>query len=97
MSRYGSWVANAALFVLSSFLLADLSNALIAELLTPDAAALATPDGAAALLVKPRRDRGVILSRNLFNVSTLAPPTALVPSPTSEPRPDRADCTLSTS
>ena len=72
MSRSLSWLANAALFIFCCSLIAESANAVFAALLTPGPVpALARRHTA------PRsgawEDRKVILSRNLFNASTLAP------------------------
>jgi general secretion pathway protein C len=78
MARAASWIANAGLFGLCCFLLANLVNQGIAAALTP-------PPTAAALVAAtqplPRRgwaERRQILERNLFDSATLAPPPALV-------------------
>ena len=79
MGRTLSRLANTALFVLCCFFVADTANAVFATLLTP-APVEAAATGAPAL---PSRrswnDRQVILSRNLFNASILAPSTPIAP------------------
>ncbi len=81
MARYVSWLANAALFTLCAFLFASTANAVFAALLSPappaPSAAAETP--AAALTARSWDDRQVILTRNLFNASLLAPPKAPPP------------------
>ncbi len=74
MVRYLSWLANAALFTLCCFLVADTANAVFAAVLAPTAS---TPAEAATRQAVARRswaDRQVILERNLFNSSLIAPP-----------------------
>ncbi len=78
MGRNLSWLANAALFVFCCSLAADTANAVFAALLDPG------PAPAVAGQHSPSRapswqDRQVILSRNLFNASTLAPPVEIPP------------------
>ncbi len=78
MGRGLSWLANAALFVFCCSLVADTANAVFAALLDPG------PVAAVAGQHSPSRaqswqDRQVILSRNLFNASTLAPPVEIPP------------------
>jgi general secretion pathway protein C len=75
MASYLSWGANAVLFAVGCFVVADAGNAIFA-------AALAPTPGEIALDAEPppERDRSweehqIILSRNLFNASTLAPAT----------------------
>ena len=77
MGRYLSRFANAALFVLCCFLLAETANAVFAALLTPAPADLATAPPDAAPEARSWEERRVILSRNLFNASTLAPAAPL--------------------
>ncbi len=74
MARYVSWLANAALFVLCAFLFSSTANAVFAALLTPSPAAPTTEARpAAAPQQRTWQDRQVILTRNLFNASLLAP------------------------
>lgn len=70
-----SWAANTVLFVAGCFLAADTANDVIASFLTPPPPETATEQRAPA----PTRDRTwsnrqIILTRNLFNSSTLDPP-----------------------
>ncbi len=78
MGRYLGRFANAALFVLCCFLVAKTANAVFAALLTPAPADLAAAPADAAPATRSWKERQVILSRNLFNASLLAPtaPTA---------------------
>jgi general secretion pathway protein C len=76
MNRTGILIANGALLVLSCFLAARILAAVAAELLAP-------PPAEAAVLSQPvdpaghgANDPQVILSRNLFEVSTLGPQPA---------------------
>jgi len=78
MGRTLSWLANSVLFVLCCYLVADAANEVFAALLTPTAGEVGQ---AAAATTEPKRswsDRKVILSRNLFNASLLAPPAPVV-------------------
>ena len=74
MGQYVSWLVNAGLVVLCCFLVANTANAVFDALLTP--AVAQSSDGApeAPPVARPWSDRKVILSRNLFNSSLLAPP-----------------------
>lgn len=85
MSRTAIWLANGVLVVLCCFLAASILTEVAAEVMvaTPAGALPATPSAA------PRVERGweqrqVILTRNLFNVSTLTP----TPEETPDPGPD---------
>ncbi|MDJ0850237.1 MAG: type II secretion system protein GspC [Myxococcota bacterium] len=72
-----SWLANAALFVLCAFLFSSTANAVFAALLTPSPAPPTTESRPTAALQKRSwDDRQIILSRNLFNASLLAPAKA---------------------
>jgi type II secretion system protein C len=75
MARYVSWLANAALLMLCCVLIASTTNAVFAAWLTPEpVVAAAEGAGAPALAERGWNDRQVILARNLFNASLLAPP-----------------------
>ncbi len=74
MARYLSWLLNGALFVLCCFLVADSANAVFAAWLTPEAQEARVTLGAAPVQRRTWNDRQVILSRNLFNASLIAPP-----------------------
>ncbi len=81
MVRFVSWLANAALFVLCCFLLANTANTVFAALLSEP---VPPPPPAAAGVANGERqwaDMQVILDRNLFNASLLGPP-APPPGPT---------------
>lgn len=74
MARYVSWLANAALLVVCCALLASTTNAVFAAWLTPEPVAAANDAGRTPALAKRTwNDRQVILARNLFNASLLAP------------------------
>jgi general secretion pathway protein C len=81
MGQTLSWLANSVLFVLCCYLVADTANEVFAALLTPTAEnEVSTPAPASA----PRHswaDREVILKRNLFNASLLAPRAPAVDAP----------------
>jgi general secretion pathway protein C len=79
MGRTLSWLANTALFVLCCFLVADTANAVFATLLTPAPVEAATTGAPALPSRRSWNDRQVILSRNLFNASILAPATLITP------------------
>lgn len=81
MGRYLSWLANTGLFVLSCFLIANTANTVFASLLTPEPDAVAARPDAAPLAARSWKDREVILERNLFNASLLAPPAPPVEEP----------------
>jgi general secretion pathway protein C len=77
MGRTLSWLANTVLFVLCCFFVADTANAVFATLLTPTPVEAATTGAPALPSHRSWNDRQVILSRNLFNASILAPTTAI--------------------
>lgn len=79
MGRTLSWLANTALFVLCCFLVADTANAVFATLLTPTPVEATTTGAPAVSSRRSWNDRQVILSRNLFNASILAPATLIAP------------------
>jgi general secretion pathway protein C len=68
-----SWLANSVLFVLCCYLVADTANEVFAALLTPTAGDVARGSAAAAHTSRSWADREIILKRNLFNASLLAP------------------------
>lgn len=69
-----SWTANCVLFVLGCFLAADTVNAVVAATLLAPSPEVAAPEPrAAAGRSRTWNDRQIILSRNLFNSSTLSP------------------------
>lgn len=65
--------ANAALVVLCCFLASGIIADVSAALLAPDVASVGPGTPGAAASPRGREDRQIILARNLFNVSTLAP------------------------
>lgn len=74
MARYLSWLANAALLVVCCALVASTANAVFAALLTPEPATAALDArNAPTLAARSWSARQVILDRNLFNASLLAP------------------------
>jgi general secretion pathway protein C len=85
MGQYLSWGANSALFTLCCFLVADTSTGVIGALLAPGPQVVETDSAPAALPERTWRDREVILTRNLFNSTTLEPPPA---EPEPEPEED---------
>jgi len=78
MGQYLSWLANCALFVLCCYLLADSANEVFAALLTPKAQDTTAAPAAAAPVRRGWSDREIILKRNLFNASLLAPPAPVI-------------------
>jgi type II secretion system protein C len=73
MKRVLILTANAALVVLCCFLASGIIADVSAALLAPDVAGAGPPPAATAMSPRDRADRQIILTRNLFNVSTLAP------------------------
>lgn len=73
MKRVLILTANVALGVLCIFLLAEIIGDILDSLLAPAGAGGSPSAASAAASPRDRADRQVILKRNLFNVSTLAP------------------------
>jgi general secretion pathway protein C len=73
MGQYLSWLANSVLFVLCCYLVADAANDVFAALLTPTATDASPAATTAARARRDWADREIILKRNLFNASLLAP------------------------
>jgi general secretion pathway protein C len=73
MKRVLILTANTALVVLSCYLASGIVTGIVAALLEPEAASASPSRALAGASPRDRGDRQVILSRNLFNVSTLAP------------------------
>jgi type II secretion system protein C len=73
MKRVLILTANAALVVLCCFLASGIILDVSGALLAPDAASVGPSAATAATSPRDRADRQVILTRNLFNVSTLSP------------------------
>lgn len=74
MARYLGWLANTVLFVLCCLFAAKTVNAVIASTLDVASDPVVAPTTApAATTAATWNDRQVILSRNLFNASLLAP------------------------
>jgi general secretion pathway protein C len=84
MGQYLSWLANSVLFVLCCYMVADATNEVFAALLTPEPAEVTAPSVASAAPQRAWSDREIILKRNLFNASLLAPP----PPPEAEAPPE---------
>ncbi|HXV36204.1 MAG TPA: type II secretion system protein N, partial [Myxococcota bacterium] len=74
MVRYLAWIANAALFTLCCFLLADTANAIIAALLSPSPATAVAAGEPGAADNRAWQDRLQITERNLFHSTAIAPP-----------------------
>jgi general secretion pathway protein C len=74
MGQYLSWLANSVLFVLCCYMVADTTNEVFAALLTPEPVEVTTAAVGTAAPARTWSDREVILERNLFNASLLAPP-----------------------
>jgi general secretion pathway protein C len=77
MKRVLILTANAALVVLCCFLASGIIADISAALLAPDTVGVSRSAAAAAASPRDRGDRQIILTRNLFNVSTLAPGPSL--------------------
>jgi general secretion pathway protein C len=73
MKRVLILTANAALVVLCCFLASGIIADVSAALLAPDSASAAPRTATAAASPRDRAERQIILTRNLFNVSTLSP------------------------
>jgi len=73
MKRVLILTANAALVVLCCFLASGIIADVSAALLAPDVASVGPSAATAATSPRDRADRQIILTRNLFNVSTLSP------------------------
>jgi general secretion pathway protein C len=73
MGQYLSWLANSVLFVLCCYLVADAANDVFAALLTPTAEDITRGSAPTARARRAWSDREIILKRNLFNASLLAP------------------------
>jgi type II secretion system protein C len=73
MKRVLILTANAALVVLCCYLASGIVTGVVAALIEPEAASASPGPTAAAASPRDRADRQIILTRNLFNVSTLAP------------------------
>jgi general secretion pathway protein C len=73
MGQYLSWLTNSVLFVLCCYLVADTANEVFAALLTPTAEDATRRPTSTARARRDWADREIILKRNLFNASLLAP------------------------
>ena len=78
MGRYLSLLANGVLFVVCAYLVAGTLNAVLAGLVAPEVSVAAQEAPAPQPRARTWADREVILQRNLFNASLLAPPTAQI-------------------
>jgi general secretion pathway protein C len=84
MGQYLSWLVNSVLFVLCCYLVADAANDVFAALLTPTAEGSAHGSAAAVRASREWADREIILKRNLFNASLLAPAVPVEEEPPEE-------------
>jgi len=73
MARYLGWLANSALFALCCLFAANTVNAVIGSALGVASDEAAAPTETVPAAAPSRDDRQVILGRNLFNASLLAP------------------------
>lgn len=73
MARYLGWLANSVCFVLCCFFAASTVNAVIGASLSAASEEPVAPTERVALAVPTWTDRQVIVDRNLFNASLLAP------------------------
>ena len=77
MARYVSWLANAVLLIICCAVVASTTNTVFAAWLTPEPAAVdGSVSSAPVATQRSWNDRQVILTRNLFNASLLAPAQA---------------------
>jgi general secretion pathway protein C len=89
MGRYLSWLANSVLFVLCCYLVADTANEVFAALLTPKPEDATPAPVTGATVRRDWANREIILKRNLFNASLMAPPV-----PAAEPVEDLEETQL---
>jgi type II secretion system protein C len=73
MARYLSWLANAALLALCCFFVAQTANTVLATLVVPDPVDETPAPPPTPVAERSWNERQVILTRNLFNASLLAP------------------------
>ncbi len=78
MNRAAILTVNTALFVVGCFLAARIVAAIAGDWLAPEEGPAVAPVAAAIPAGRSWSDRQVILGRNLFNVSTLAPPESVI-------------------
>ena len=71
-----SWATNAALFTLACYLAADTGNEVIAAVLAPAPEQVVEAPPTSPIQDRNWADRQVILTRNLFNSTTIDPPPA---------------------
>lgn len=80
-----TWAANGLLFVVACFLAADTANQIIAATLLSSSPEAVAPERAdEPLRSRGWADRQIILTRNLFNASTLSPQTSTDPQETED-------------
>jgi len=80
MARYVSWFANLSLGALACFLLAQSINTVVAALLDSSPVGVEGPRTEETAVPGAERDPQIILTRNLFNASTLAPEVGAMPT-----------------
>jgi general secretion pathway protein C len=80
MARYVSWFANLSLGALACFLLAQSINTVIGASLSVSPEGIQAPPSDGASDPAADRDPQIILTRNLFNASTLSPEAGSLPS-----------------
>jgi general secretion pathway protein C len=78
MVRYVSWIANTILFVACGFLAADSANAIFTAVLSPSPTERAAPRATPPPSRRSWSEREIILTRNLFNASALAPTQTVI-------------------
>jgi hypothetical protein len=91
MGRYLSWIANSVLFILCCYLLANVANEVFAAILTPSPVEATKSPAPGPVQRHAWSERKVILDRNLFNASLLAP---VAPVVVEEPEEDLAETKL---
>lgn len=84
MGQYLSWLTNGVLFVLTCYIVADTTNEVFAALLTPEPVEVAAQSADSTRRERAWSEREVILDRNLFNASLLAPAGSPEPEPPPE-------------
>lgn len=78
MGRYVSWIANTVLFVACGFFAADTANAIFTAVLSPSPTEGTASSDPAPPASRAWSEREIILTRNLFNASILAPSQAVI-------------------
>lgn len=80
MARYFSWFANLSLGALACLLVAQSINTVVAAILNPSPVGTEAPQAVGDAVPGTARDPQIILTRNLFNASTLSPEAGAMPA-----------------